>query len=270
MSDVALVVSDVDGTLVRTDKSLSPRVVEAVKRVEAAGVPFTLISARPPSGMLWIAAELGLTRPIAAFNGGTVVRPDGTVVSAERLRPDEAYRALGLLDRPGITPWLFADGHWYAQTPDNGHVPHEIRSAGVQPTIRRDFAALTARVDKIVGVCDDHALLAALEPEVAHALGDQATVARSQLYYLDVTAPRANKGDGLAILAETFGVPLARIAVFGDQRNDLPMFARAGLSVAMGQGPAEVRGAATHVVGANDDDGVAQAIARYVLPDAAA
>ena len=265
---IRLVVSDVDGTLVRTDKSLSDGVVAAVRRLTDAGVPFSLISARPPSGMLWIAKRLGLDRPLAAFNGGTIVRPDGTIMSAARLAPADAYRALALIDRPGITPWLFADGNWYAKTLDNPHVPHEIQSAGVHATIRQEFAALTSRVDKIVAVSDDHAALEALEGEVAAALASQATVARSQLYYLDITAPRANKGDGLEALAATFEVALADTAVLGDQRNDLPMFARAGLSVAMGQGPAEVRAAATRVSLPNDQDGVADAIDRFLLGDA--
>ena len=100
---------------------------------------------------------------------------------------------------------------------------------------------------------------------MADALGTQATVGRSQVYYLDVTAPRANKGDGVAALAHAAGVPLPQVAVFGDQRNDLPMFVRAGLSVAMAQGPEEVRAAATHVSTSNDEDGVAVAIDRFIL-----
>jgi hydroxymethylpyrimidine pyrophosphatase-like HAD family hydrolase len=101
---------------------------------------------------------------------------------------------------------------------------------------------------------------------VTVALGAAATVSRSQAYYLDVTAPRGNKGDGVAALAAAFDLPLASVAVFGDQYNDLAMFERAGLSVAMGQAPEVVRAAATHVSRSNEDDGVADAINRFVLP----
>ena len=263
---IRLVVSDIDGTLVRSDKTLSDGVIAAVKRLEAAGIPFTLISARPPSGMLWIAEKLGLTAPIGAFNGGTVVKPDGTIVSAVRLAPDIAQRTLDLIDRPGIIIWLFADGLWHAARLDEKYTPREVKSANQQPIVGGDFAALLGAVDKIVAVSDDHDMLAALEKTVADALGDGATVARSQVYYLDITAPAANKGAGITALAEADGVPLEAVVAIGDQRNDMPMFARAGLSIAMAQGPEEVRAAAMHVTGSNDDDGVAQAIDTIILP----
>lgn len=265
MSTIRLVISDVDGTLVRGDKSLSDGVVAAVARLQAAGIGFSLISARPPSGLLWIAERLKLTGKIGAFNGGTIVDPDGAIVSADHVAPDDAAAALRLIDRPGIDPWLFRDGRWHARTLEGVHVDHERKAAGIEPVLTSDFSALLDRVDKVVGVCDDHGLLERLEPDVKAALGDRATVARSQAYYLDVTAARGNKGDGVQALAEAAGIPLSAVCVFGDQYNDLPMFARAGLSVAMGQGPEAVRSAATHVVGSNDDDGVAQAIDKFVL-----
>jgi|TARA_R110000868_G_scaffold371782_2_gene635550 Cof subfamily protein (haloacid dehalogenase superfamily) len=266
---IRLLVSDIDGTLVRRDKSLSEGVIAAVGRAKAAGIAVSLISARPPSGMLWIAERLELTGVLGAFNGGTIVQPDGTVVSADQLEPECAARALALLDHPAITPWLFAGGLWYARAIDGVYVPRERRAANIDPIIRRDFAGLLAHPDKIVGVSDDHALLARLDGEIAAALGQDATVGRSQPYYLDITAPRANKGDGVAALAAAIGVPLANVAVLGDERNDLPMFARAGLSIAMGQGPDAVRAAADRVTRSNEEDGVAHAIDEIILPEAA-
>jgi Cof subfamily protein (haloacid dehalogenase superfamily) len=263
---IRLLISDIDGTLVRNDKSLSDGVVAAVARVRGAGILMSLISARPACGMLWIAERLGLDGPIGAFNGGTIVMPDGAVVSAEHLAPAVAARALALLDRPGVTPWLFADGKWYARDRENANLPRERRAANLEPIFDTDFTTLLEHADKLVGVSDDHALLATIEGETQTALGDGATVARSQPYYLDITAPRANKGDGVVALAAAYGVPLSAVAVLGDQRNDLPMFARAALSVAMGQAPDAVRAAATHVARSNEEDGVADAIARFILP----
>lgn len=269
-SAVRLLVSDIDGTLVRQDKTLSEPVIAAIARVVSAGVLVSLISARPPSGMLWIAERLKLAHPIGAFNGGTIVQPDGTIVSADHVPHDVAAEMLTMFDRPGITPWLFADGVWYAQTTANRYVPRERKSANAEPVVLDDFTHLLAHVDKIVGVSDDHDLLATLEGEAQKAHGARATIVRSQTYYLDVTATTGNKGDGVAALAQAIGVPLEQVAVFGDQRNDLAMFARAGLSVAMGNAPAEVQAKAEHVARSNDEDGVADAIDRFVLPRIAA
>ncbi|SFR85238.1 Cof-type HAD-IIB family hydrolase [Sphingomonas jatrophae] len=261
-----LFVSDIDGTLVREDKSLSDAVIAAVRRLEEAGVPVSLISARPPSGILWIAERLGLSGALGAFNGGTLVRPDGEVLSAERLAPEVAVRALELIAAPEVIVWLFHAGCWHAQRLDDHYTDRERRAANQDPVIGTDLSTLLDAVDKIVAVSPDHAALAALEGRVAEALAGQATVIRSQPYYLDITAPRANKGDGIAALAAAAGVTLAEVAVAGDQRNDLAMFARAGFAIAMGQAPQEVKDAAARVTASNEEDGVAQAIETILLP----
>ncbi|HEX7853667.1 MAG TPA: Cof-type HAD-IIB family hydrolase [Sphingobium sp.] len=266
MTDLGLLVSDVDGTLVRSDKSLSDAVVAAAKRLQAAGVPMSIISARPPSGMLWVAERLGLSVPIGAFNGGTIIGPDGTILSAARLEPEIAKHMLDLIQETGVVTWLFSAGRWHADRPDSHHDEHERKAANQEPVFGGDFSSLLGAVDKIVAVSDDAALLAKLEGTVARAVGAHATVGQSQVYYLDITAPAANKGDGVAALSAAIGVPLPNVAVIGDQRNDMPMFRRAGLSIAMGQGPEAVRAAAMHVTGSNDEDGVAQAIDTLLLP----
>jgi Cof subfamily protein (haloacid dehalogenase superfamily) len=257
---IRLLVSDIDGTLVRTDKSLAPATVAAARKLVAAGVPMSLISARPPSGIRWIAEELGLPGPFGAFNGGTLFTRDGTVVERHGLDPDVARGVIEQVGKAGITCWVFADGSWYSNSADDPYNAREVKAANVQPVITQDFTALLGRVDKIVGVSPDDHCLTALAEAAREFAGVRATIARSQTYYLDVTAPQANKGDGVSRIAVAFGVPLEEVAVLGDQANDLPMFARAGLSIAMGQATDEVKAHADHVTASSDDDGVAQAI----------
>jgi hypothetical protein len=98
------------------------------------------------------------------------------------------------------------------------------------------------------------------------AFGGRATIGMSQTYYLDVTHPLANKGDGIAILARIAGVELTEVAVLGDQYNDVPMFQRAGIAISMGQAPEPVKAEADYVSTSNDDDGVAHAIETILLP----
>ena len=226
----------------------------------------TLISSRPPSGMLKLVEALRLTGPMAAFNGGTLFDTDGMIRFAHRLEAADAAAMLRLLDRPGVACWVYADGAWFVASLDNPHLARERIAAAAEPVIRTDFAELDGRIDKIVGVSDDHELLGQLEEQAKDMIGGRATVARSQLYYLDITHRLANKGDGIAALAQAFGVELAEVAALGDMANDLPMFARAGLSVAMGQAPASVRAAANATATTNEEAGVAEAIARFVRP----
>jgi Cof subfamily protein (haloacid dehalogenase superfamily) len=263
---VGLVVSDVDGTLVDKQKKLTAGTIAAVGRLRGAGVGFTIISARPRSGMMPIAETLAIDDPMGAFNGGTIFRRDGTVLEQHWIDPAVVAEIFALVGDAAVDRWVFADDRWYTSTDQGVHVEHERIASNQAPIVTRDFTPLYDRADKVTFVSDDPALLGALHQRVRAACGDRATVVQSQTYYLDVTATTANKGDGVALLAKAMGTPLAQTAVIGDQGNDVAMFARAGLSIAMGQGPAEVRAKADFTTGANDADGVAQAIDSIILP----
>lgn len=266
---IRLLVSDIDGTLVRDDKSLPEANRDAILALAADGVATSLISARPPSGILGLAATLRMTGPLAAFNGGTLFDGDGTICFAHRLERADAAAMLRLVDRPGVTPWVYADGAWFVSSLDNPHLGRERLASAIEPRIGTDFTALGGRIDKIVAVSDDHELLRRLEERARDMIGARATIARSQPYYLDITHRLANKGDGIAALARAFGVELNAVAALGDMPNDLPMFARAGLSVAMGQAPAGVRAKASVTAGTNEEGGVADAIFRFIRPNMA-
>lgn len=263
---IRLLVSDIDGTLVRDDKSLPEANRDAILALAAAGVATTLISSRPPSGMLGLAATLRLTGPLAAFNGGTLFDADGTIRFTHRLEAADAAAMLQLFDKPGVALWIYADGAWFVARLDNPHLAREQLASAIGPVIRTDFAGLDGRIDKIVGVSDDHELLRRIEEKAKSMIGARATIARSQPYYLDITHRLANKGDGIAALARAFDVDLAHVAALGDMPNDLPMFGRAGLSVAMGQAPSEVQAAASATSATNEEDGVADAIVRFIRP----
>ena len=118
---------------------------------------------------------------------------------------------------------------------------------------------------KIVGSSRDFDRLAACETALRAAVGDQAFVVRSQSYYLDVTPPGLDKGTFLEALSQRLDIPPGAIAVLGDMANDLAMFRKAGMSIAMGNATDEVKARATHATAANTDDGFAKAIEEYVL-----
>ena len=118
---------------------------------------------------------------------------------------------------------------------------------------------------KIVGVSDDHDLVAKCEADVSAALGDHATAKRSQPYYLDVTNPQANKGAVVDELVKYLGIPASEIATIGDMPNDVLMFKRSGFSIAMGNASDEVKSQASAVTDSYNDEGFAKAVERYLL-----
>ena len=263
--EIRMVVSDVDGTLVRNDKSLTGATIAAVQRLRDAGIAFSIISARPSRGLSHPIETLGIDQPTAAFNGGTVTGPEGQVLLANRLTDDVAARTVELLQHENVETWVFADDEWLVVDENGPQVPRERRTIGFGPTVLASFASRLARVDKIVAASNDYPLLERLEKTVGDALHGQARAIRSQPYYLDVTDLKADKGNGVAALADAAGVPLEHVAVLGDGHNDIAMFQRAGLAIAMGQSAPEVRAAATHVTKSNEEDGVADAIERLIL-----
>jgi len=122
-----------------------------------------------------------------------------------------------------------------------------------------------AHAVKIVGISDDLDLVAACEKAAQNALGDRASAARSQPYYLDVTHPQANKGTVVATLSKLLNIPLAQIATMGDMPNDVLMFRKSGFSIAMGNASDEVKAQASAVTDSNENEGFAKAVRRFVL-----
>ncbi|MDQ2878222.1 MAG: Cof-type HAD-IIB family hydrolase [Pseudomonadota bacterium] len=265
---IRLVVSDVDGTLVDKDKKLTQPTIEAVKRLADAGVGFTIVSARPRSGMMPIADALSLDVPMGAFNGGTIFTRDGSVIAAHRIDRAVAEGMFALAKGLAVDRWVFAEDRWYASSGEGVHVDHERVASNQEPVVTDDFTAFYDRADKVTFVSDDPALLAGLHKKASAAFGKEATIVQSQTYYLDVTALEANKGDGIAALAKAMGAPLRATAAIGDQANDVAMFDRAGLSIVMAQAPAAVKAKADEITAANDADGVAKAIDEIILPRA--
>ncbi|OHV16201.1 hydrolase [Methylorubrum extorquens] len=265
---IALVVSDVDGTLVTDDKQLTPAAIAAVRRLGSAGIGFTLASSRPPVGLRHLAEALDLRLPLGAFNGSTVCTPDLRPIS-ERLIPESVAReAAARLEAAGIDLWVFADGAWNLRDDRAPYTDLERRTLQTEPSVVPDLSPLLGRAAKIVGVSRDHAGLARLEEALAAELEGRAAVHCSQPYYLDVTPPGIDKGSFVADLGRQLGIPRQRIATLGDAANDIALFRESGLSIAMGNAAPAVRQAASAVASGNNEDGFARAINRFVFGDA--
>jgi hydroxymethylpyrimidine pyrophosphatase-like HAD family hydrolase len=120
-------------------------------------------------------------------------------------------------------------------------------------------------VEKIVAVTDDFPVIVKCEEAIHAQLGEAVAASRSQKYYLDVTHPDANKGNGIAQLSRLLKIPAERIATIGDGANDVLMFKVTGFSIAMGNGAPEVQAAASVVTGKNTEDGFAAAMQKFIL-----
>ena len=264
-ANIRLLIADIDGTLVTQEKVLTRRSIEAVKRLHDAGVAFTVTSGRPPSGMKGLMDQLSLTAPAAAFNGGVFVRPDLSVMTQNCMAREDAIKVIDAITLHGLDCWVYTDRDWLVRDPKAPHVEHEAWTVKFSPKVVRDFNSHLERIAKIVGVSDDHAAVAKCESDVQSDCGSRVSAARSQPYYLDVTHPDANKGHVVTVLSQALSVPPSEIATIGDMPNDVLMFRRSGVSIAMGNASPEVQRQATYVTASNEEEGFAHAVDAFVL-----
>jgi Cof subfamily protein (haloacid dehalogenase superfamily) len=260
MTRIALVVSDVDGTLLTKDKALTEGTRHAVRRLEESGVGFTITSSRPTIGMRFLIEPLQITLPVGAFNGSSIVDAQLNPIEQHLIPASAVQHSIDILDEFGVDVWLFTNEQWLARSGDGAYVPLEKRTIKTDPAIVPDFVPYLSSTCKIVGACADAALLQRCEAATQKALGAQATAVRSQSYYLDVTPPGCDKGTFVKAMAKRLGISTGAVATIGDMHNDLAMFRTSGISIAMGNATDEVKKLATHVTASNADEGFAGAI----------
>ncbi len=262
---IALMLADVDGALVTRDKVLTPTAKAAVQRLRDLGIAFTITSGRPPRGMKQLMDELAIDTVVAGFNGGVYVNPDLSVVESHFIPQDASRQTLQLIAQHGLVAWLYTDTEWYIPDPKGPHVARETWTVKFDATVSTNFDSLLARAVKIVGVSDDLKTVERCEAVLRTQLRGKVAAARSQPYYLDVTHPDANKGAVVSFLSRKLRIPAEAIATLGDMPNDVMMFKKSGLSIAMGNASKEVQAEADFVTLSNEEDGFAYAMDHFVL-----
>src|SRR6266404_16645 len=280
MTPIKIVLADVDGTLVTHDKVLTARAIASVQALAKAGIAFAITSGRPPRGMQMFVEPLKLTTSLAAFNGGRFVRADLSLVEQRVLAREAVEPVLAIIEAHQLDAWIYRGNDWFVRERHGPHVDREEWTVKFPPTVVPDFAGQMDEVVKVVGISDDLDAVARCEADIRRqfsadvlckkttALRDQRPAvfaARSQPYYVDVTHPQANKGAVVLALAKMLNIQPRDVATIGDMPNDISMFERSGLSIAMGQSSDEVKHAATHVTTSSEEEGFANAIERFIL-----
>jgi Cof subfamily protein (haloacid dehalogenase superfamily) len=265
--DIRLLLADIDGTLVTHDQVLTEAAKAAARDLGAAGIALALTSARPPRGMRMLIEPLDLQGVLAGFNGGLYVRPDLSVIACTAIDAETAKKTVDLFLAERLDVWVYTEKDWMVRDPKGPHVAREAWILQFDPKVVTDYNNDDlAQALKIVGVSDDLALVAECEGKAQKALGARASATRSEPHFLDVTHPEANKGAVVRTLAKRLNIAPEQVATIGDMPNDVMMFKKSGLSIAMGNASDAVKAQASAVTDSNEDDGFAKAVRRFVLP----
>ena len=257
--DVRLVATDLDGTLLRTDGTISARTRATLARVQAAGVIVVPVTARLPRTVREIAAMTGISSLAICCNGALVYDLAANVIVHHLpLVTDIAARLVYALREaaPGVQ-FAVETGATFGQEPD-----YLSLHPAVPPDLPRVADALVLIVDGVTKLIARHPTLplSALLHLTRSIACETATVTHSGAEFVEVSAAGVTKASTLAMLCAGRGIKAAEVIAFGDMPNDLPMLVWAGRGYAVANAHADILAVADAVVPANDADGVAVAL----------
>jgi Cof subfamily protein (haloacid dehalogenase superfamily) len=263
-----LIALDMDGTLLREDKTISKETHKAIQRAKAKGVKVVLTTGRPIDGVKRYLKELDLINEndyAIAYNGALVQNTKTKEVIAQTLMSLEDIDYLYKLSQE-----LKVNIH--ALTDSSCITPKWSKYSQVEADINDipldfvDFNNINKNttIVKIMFI-DEPEHLSHVISKLPLEIYEKYTVLKSTPYFLEFLDKRVNKGAGVGILAEKLGIKTEEIICVGDAGNDLHMIQFAGLGVAMGNAFPEVKEAADYVTLSNEDNGVAHVINKFVL-----
>jgi Cof subfamily protein (haloacid dehalogenase superfamily) len=261
-----LVAFDLDGTLVGRDLVLKPRVREAIARMSASGIRGCIVTGRMYRAAVGYARELGFDAPLVCYQGAAIVDPQSDALLRDLpLQAPCVGEIITLANQMRVHLQLYRNDAYYCES-SNRFSELYASLAGVQPVIvpslHETFAFSSATKAVII---DDPARAAEHAQVVRAQLGSRAYVTRSYPEFVEILNPQVDKGEALRYVAATLGIEMKEVVAIGDSWNDAPLLEAAGLGIAMGSAPPELRDIAGAIVADVESDGVAEAIERYVL-----
>ena len=273
---IRLLALDIDGTLLRSDKTISSRTLEAIARARALGVRLVLVTGRRYPSARRVAEELGGVVPLVLHNGALVVE-DGAVLRCRPLARAAARTAIAVGRAAGAEPVLHcgANGEGRlivsADARRSGLVGYYLERSGGEVQVRSPLESVLDAEEPIqVMFGGTRAEMDALIVPLSERLGAQARIERTvypatDLVLLDVIDPAVGKAEALDFLRSRWGVAARETLAIGDNWNDRDMVARAGIGFVMANADPELLALGMPVLPSNDEDGVALAIEEYVL-----
>ena len=270
MSRIKLIMSDIDGTILDKNHQLDSYLIELMPLLKQCNIPFVLASARSPLGIAPISKELGITDcPIACYNGALISLGD-KILSQHSIDKSELLLLHDFLKKefPTVSINVYSGKDWLVNTIDEW-VEIEAQITGESPKVTSlaDFLQEEKSLIHKLLLIDNSATIQKLKETLATMDFPQTDFYLSKDNYLEVTHNQVSKKQALLELAKYYQLSLTEIMTIGDNYNDIPMIETAGLGVAMGNAPTEVKTCANTVTVSNDQNGVSKAIKLYVLSE---
>jgi Cof subfamily protein (haloacid dehalogenase superfamily) len=262
-----VLVLDIDGTLMNSEKKITEKTKVALRAAQEAGVTIVLASGRPTPGIVPIAKEIGLDEYggyILSFNGAVVTNfKTGEIVFETVLPHDKIQELYDASQNYGVSIVSYKDGWIVTENVDDKYVEIEARINNM-PVVKVDsfVDALTHPVTKCL-MLGDGDYLEKVEVEVNNLFGDVLNIYRSEPFFLEIMPQNVDKAYSLERLLAHLNLSRDEMVACGDGFNDLSMVRYAGLGVAMGNAQQVVKEVADFVTASNDEDGLVLVVERF-------
>ena len=270
---IRAVCTDIDGTLLDSNRELSQRTIAAIKQLDK-NIPVILASSRMPSAMFHLQKQLDiLHHPLICFNGGYAIHVTGNdtmVLDSVRIDANIAAQIVSLVNHAALHVSIFEEDCWYSPREDQW-TERETRITKGIPIIDNLTPILdrwqndNTGAHKIMAMGDEH-VVDQVEKKLHDDFGSRIHIYRSKSTYLELAPKSISKASALKlVLKNRFDIDLSEVMAFGDNYNDIEMIQAAGLGIAVGNARPEVKAVAKDITLNSKEDGVAVAIEKYFL-----
>jgi len=260
-----LIATDLDGTLLTPDGTISAATREALTAAQELGVALVIATGRNYPMMRYFCHDLRLSAPQISCNGAVVVAPaTGDLLHVSTVPPAFVGPVLRFLEEQGVPAAFFSLLElWISH--DNPYAELLIpRELDPPRTVDSLYSLTDTPCAKLVAM-DPPEVIERLRPLAEARFGADLYVTQTSRNLLEFHHPQVSKGHALAQIARDLGVSPHEVIAFGDSHNDLEMLRFAGLGVAMGNASDEVKAVADLVTLPNDQDGIARVVSQYIL-----
>lgn len=263
MTDIKLVATDIDGTILKHDFTFNKEVKDCIKSLTKSGVKVVLVTGRMHSATDFVAEELGLTTPIVSYQGG-LVKYKNEILYEKNLDPQVAKEIIKWAKQNHVHINLYMDDQLYVEQDDEVIRRYTgERSAGF---IVKSFDELElSRINKILAIdFENHQLVSEWQEYLSEKFKD-AYVVKSTPYFCEISHPEAKKSSAVEFLTEYFGLKKEEVLTIGDQNNDIELLKAGGIKVAMGNATEELKATAGYITDTVNNNGFVKAIEKFVL-----
>lgn len=264
-----LIALDMDGTLLKNDKTISSQNLNAIKAAVAKGIHVVLCTGRPLNGIKKYIDELNFsegTHYIICLNGALVQDTNNSIICSLTLDLDDYYKIHNLSKDLNINMQVVSTNVNF--TPNKNINKHTIRHCYHNNMELKVIDSCNIPENTVISkimFVDDKDLLDEVIPKLPLWLYDNYTVVRSSENYLEILNKEASKGNAVRLLADHLKISKDHVICVGDAENDISMIKYAGLGIAMNNAFHEVKASADLIVASNEDHGVAEVFEKFLL-----